>query len=157
MPNLDQILYKIAVMPSNPQPATDAARAGSNTEMKAPFVRYGVDFAISPQDLKLTVAPDGKRHGEIETMLVAYDREGNILNIVKRKSGLALEPKVFQAIQTVGLQLHEEIDIPVGEVYLRTGIFDLSSGSCGTLGIPLRTVVPKVGGSVFQPDKWDYK
>jgi hypothetical protein len=90
-------------------------------------------------------------------MLVAYDREGNIFNIVKRKSGLALEPKVFQAIQTVGLQLREETDIPVGEVYLRAGIFDLSSGSCGTLGIALRTVVPKIGGSAFQPDKWDYK
>ena len=95
-PNFDQI----AVMPSNPQPAADAARAGSNTEMKALFTRYGADFAISPQDLKLTVAPDGKRQGEIETKLVAYHREGNILNIVKRKSGLALEPKVRYSKQS---------------------------------------------------------
>jgi hypothetical protein len=33
--------------------------------------------------------------------------------------------------------LHEEIDLPTGEVYLRTGIYDLNSGSAGTLGIPL--------------------
>jgi VWFA-related protein len=115
MPNFDQILYKVAVVPANPQPTADAARAGSNTEMKAPFTRYGVDFAISPQDLKLAVAPDGKRHGEIEIMLVAYDQDGKILNITKRKSGLALEPKVFDAMQKVGLQLHEEIDIRWGK------------------------------------------
>jgi hypothetical protein len=71
-------------------------------------------------------------------MLAAYDREGEVLNIVKGKIELALEPKVFAAMQTVGLQLHDEIDIPAG--YLRTGIFDLCSGSCGTLGNPLRTV-----------------
>jgi hypothetical protein len=35
--------------------------------------------------------PDGKPHGQIETMLVGYDREGEILNIVKGKIKLALE------------------------------------------------------------------
>jgi VWFA-related protein len=142
MPNFDQILYKIAVLPSHPQPAPNAARAGSNTELEAPFVRYRVDFAISPQDLRLTVAPDGSHHGEIEAMLVAYDREGRVLNILRRKSELALEPKLYETVQTTGLQVHEEIDVPQGEVYLRTGIFDLESGSCGSLGIPLRTVGP---------------
>jgi hypothetical protein len=35
------------------------------------------------------------------------------------------------------MQIHEEIDVPAGEVYLRTGIYDLNSGNCGTLGAPL--------------------
>jgi VWFA-related protein len=139
MPNFDQVVYKIAVMPSDPQPTLDAPRAGGNTDLKAPFTRYRVDFAILPQDLKLTAASDGKRHGEIEAMVVAYDHEGKILNISKQKFQLALEPKLYEAAQTMGLQVREEIDVPQGDVYLRTGIFDLASGSCGTLGIPLRT------------------
>ncbi len=142
MPNFDQILYKIAVLPSNPQPAPNAARAGSNTELIAPFTRYRVDFAVSSQDLRLALGPDGKHHGEIEVMLVAYDREGKVLNILKRKSELALEAKVYERVQATGLRAHEEIDVPQGDVYLRTGIFDLSSGSCGTLGFPLRTASP---------------
>jgi hypothetical protein len=36
--------------------------------------------------------------------------------------------------------VHLEIDIPPGDIYLRTGIYDLNSGNAGTLGIPLATV-----------------
>jgi hypothetical protein len=41
--------------------------------------------------------------------------------------------------------------IPLGELYLRTGIFGLSSGNCGTLEIPFKRTVaqpPKVMKSV---------
>jgi hypothetical protein len=38
----------------------------------------------------------------------------------------------------VGLQIHKEIDVPKGDVYLRTGIYDLGSNAAGTLGMPLR-------------------
>jgi hypothetical protein len=34
------------------------------------------------------------------------------------------------------------MDIPPGDVYLRTGIYDLNSGSCGTIGIPLAAITP---------------
>jgi VWFA-related protein len=141
LPNFDQILYKIEVLPSNPQPGAGAPRAGTNTALEGQLTtRYRVDFAVSPNDLHLTRSADGKRHGEIEVMLVAYDHDGKILNIVKRKSALTMDPKAFQSVQKAGLQAHEEIDVPQGEVYLRTGIFDLTSGNCGTLGIPLRTL-----------------
>ena len=53
----------------------------------------------------------GMRHGHIEVMLIAFDYDGNILNIVKKGSKLALEPKVYMATQAVGMQIHEEIDV----------------------------------------------
>lgn len=139
MPNFDQILFKVAVFPSSPQPAPDAPRAGTNTQLKPPLTRYGVDFAVTPEDLKLTLENDGKRHGRIEVMLIAYDHDGNVLNILRRKSPIAMEPKMYEATRKMGLQVHEEIDVPAGEVYLRTGIFDLAAGNCGTVGFPLRT------------------
>jgi hypothetical protein len=58
MPDYSQIVYKIVVQPSNPQPPADAPRAGSNTELKGPFSPYGVDFAVAPEDLKLNRTPD---------------------------------------------------------------------------------------------------
>jgi VWFA-related protein len=142
MPNFDQILYKIAVQPSNPQPAAGQARAGLNTGLPGPLMRYTVDFAISPPDLRLAEGPDKKRHGQIEIMLIAYDHDGNILNILKRRSRVLMEEQAYEAMKASGFQIHEEIDVPGGEVYLRTGIFDLESGNCGTLGIPLRTQAP---------------
>lgn len=79
LPDYSQILYKIPVQQSNPQPPADAPRAGSN-ELKGPFSRYGVDFAVAPEDLKLNRTPDRVLHGAIEVMLVVYDSEGKPLN-----------------------------------------------------------------------------
>ena len=46
--------------------------------------------------------------------------------------------------------------MPSGEIYLRTGIYDLNASTAGTLGVPLRAV-PLPGGQwarglVAQPD-----
>ena len=141
LPDYSQILYKIKVLPADPQPAPDAPRIGSNTEMKGPFTRYRVDFAISPQDLKLDPTPDGSRHGNIEIVLLAYDREGKPLNFVVTKGDVNLDAKLYESVQKVGLQIHKEIDVPNQYVYLRTGIYDLKSNTAGTLGVPLTDAV----------------
>jgi hypothetical protein len=123
-----------------PQPGPDAGRAGLNTELKGPFTRYSVDVVVSLQDFAFDATPDGVRHGRIEAMLIAYDRDGKIINIAKLNSRLALEPAVYAELQTKGLPFHLEIDVLLGDVYLRTGIYDLGSGNAGTLGFPLNTV-----------------
>jgi len=138
LPDLAQIVYKIRVFPSNPQPAPDAARAGGNPDLKGPVTRYGVDFDVSVQDLRLDPTPDGGRRGNIEVMLVAYDRDGKPLNSVVTRGELALQPKVYAELLRVGLQIHKEIDVPKQDVYLRTGIYDMGSNDAGTLGVPLR-------------------
>lgn len=140
MPNFDQLTYKIQANPVRPQPAPDARRAGLNIEMKGPFTRYGVDVVVSLQDFTFETTPDGVRHGRIEAMLIAYDRDGKIINMLKRKSSLALEPAVYGELQKKGLPFHLEIDVPPGDIYLRTGIYDLGSGNAGTLGFPLTAV-----------------
>jgi hypothetical protein len=96
-----------------------------------------VDFAISAQDLTLEPTSDGARHGNIEIVLLAYDREGKPLNYVVTKGDVNLDPKLYASVRQVGLQIHKEIDVPSEYVYLRTGIYDLKSSTAGTLGIPL--------------------
>lgn len=137
LPDLAQIIYKIRVLPVNPQPAPDAARAGGNPDLKGPVTRYGVDFAVAVQDLKLDATPDGGRRGNVEVMLVAYDRDGRPLNSVVTKGELALQPKVYAEVLKAGLQIHKEIDVPKQDFYLRTGIYDMGSDAAGTLGVPL--------------------
>jgi VWFA-related protein len=138
LPDYTQILYKVRVLPTSPQPPPGGAPIGSNTELKGPITRYGVDFAISVADLKLDPTPDGGRRGNIELMLVAYDREGKPLNFVVTNGEIQLQPKVYAGLLQVGLQIHKEIDVPKGDAYLRTGIYDLGSNTAGTLGVPLR-------------------
>ena len=137
LPDYSQILYKILIQPSNPQPAADAPRAGTHTDLKAPFVRYGLDFAAAAEDLKLNRTPDGVLHGAIEVMLVVYDPEGKPVNMAVARSEIQIPEKDYPSVQKQGLQIHREIDVPQGDSYLRTGICDLTSGSAGTLGVPL--------------------
>jgi VWFA-related protein len=137
MPNFDQITYEIRANPLQPQPGPDAHRAGLNAELKAPFTRYGVDLSVSLENFSLNATPDGAKHGNLELILVAYDRTGKIVNINKRISRLALPAKDFTNLQAKGLPVHLDIDVPTGDIYLRTGIYDLNSGSAGTLGFPL--------------------
>ena len=145
LPDFCQILYKVRVTPSNPQPAPESARAGDNPALKGPSTRYGVDFAVAVDDLTLETTTDGGRKGDVELMLVAYDRDGKALNFVIRKQAISLKGQGYVAAQKAGLQLHYEIDVPTdslskNNVYLRAGIYDLRSSNAGTLEIPLHSV-----------------
>lgn len=143
LPDYTQILYKVLVQPSNPQPAPDAPHIGSNPDLKTPLTRYSVDFAISVRDLKLEPTADGVRHGSIEVVLLAYNREGKPLNYVVTQGNVDLPPKEYEAAQKGGLQIHKEIDIPTGYAYLRTGVYDFKSSTAGTLGVPLLDTITR--------------
>lgn len=138
MPDFDQILFKVQLEPKNPQPPANAKRAGNNTKLKAPFTRYDVNFAVALPDITMGSDATGRRSGNIEIMLVAFGPSGDILNFVKKRSNPTMDPKMYEATQQVGMQIHEEIDVPAGENYLRVGIYDLNSGKCGTVGASLK-------------------
>src|SRR5208337_2244791 len=89
-----------------------------------------------PGDLKFGAGSNGTSNANLEVMLVAYDHNGQPLNLVKKKGEIPLPPEAYAAARQVGLQLHFEIDVPKGDFFLRTGIYDLNSGEAGTLGIP---------------------
>jgi VWFA-related protein len=144
LPDFDQILFKLQIAAENPQPAPNTPRAGTNTALKPPFTRYQADFAVSLPDIAMSTERDGSRHGRIEIMLIAFDHEGKILNIVRKHSKLAMEPQVYEATRKVGLQIREELDVPPSEVYLRAGIYDLTSGNCGTIGVPIHNAAAQV-------------
>jgi hypothetical protein len=137
MPDLSQIVYKVRVQPVDPQPAPDAARASSNRELKAPVTRYTVDFAVLVDDLRLDVTSEGKHHGNVEVMLVAYDPNGEPLNLLVSTREISLDAKAYAASQRLGLQIHEVIDVPKTDAYICTGVYDPASNKAGTIAIPL--------------------
>ena len=131
MPDFAEILYKVRVA---------ALPGDSSADPTKSLVRYGVDFAISPQDVKLETSVGGVRSGSIEVAVIAYDYDGKALNAISKKVPIRLQPDVFAALQRVGFQLHEEIDLPKTDVFLQTGIYDLMAHHAGTLEIPLHIV-----------------
>ena len=137
MPDFAEIHYRVRVAPLDVQPKADAEIAGGNRSLKRPFTRYGADVGFELADLRLEKREDGKYHGEIELALVAYDAEGAPINWVVRKPVLDLPPEAYKQMMSSGVRVHLEIDIPQGDYLLRSGIYDLRSGTAGTLGIPV--------------------
>ena len=129
MPDFAQILYKVKV--------ALVQGAGTGTSGDGKSARYGFDFAITPGDFSLQNGPDGVRRGNMDTMIVAYDGDGKILNSFRKKSEIALDPQSYAGVMRVGLQMHREMDVPEGAVYLRTGIMDTNSGKLGSLELEL--------------------
>jgi VWFA-related protein len=137
MPNFDQLTYQIETKLVDPQPTLGARRAGTNTELPDPVTRYAADISVLLIDVALERSNDGTKRGRLELMLVAYDRSGKIVNIAKHTTSFALTAEGETKAQNT-VPIHLEIDVPVGDIYLRTGIYDLNSGNVGTLGFPLQ-------------------
>ena len=140
MPDFTELLYRIRMVPVAPQPAADVPRAGENAALPGPATRYRVNFMLGMGGLDLSQSPDGKRSGAIEVALVAYSRGGKPLNWELRTVGLAVTPQQFDAAQHAGIPFQLDLDIPKGDVFLRSGILDLSSHRAGTIEIPLSAV-----------------
>jgi VWFA-related protein len=143
-PDSSQIIFKLRVLSADHQPDAQASIAGDNPKLKGPVTRYAVDFAVSTKDLRFDAMPDGMHKGNLEVTLVAYDHEGNTLNWLVRNTNMSLKPELYAAFQQGGVQLHQEIDVPTGDIYLRAGIYDLATNKAGTLEIPLQSAVPAV-------------
>jgi VWFA-related protein len=137
LPDFAQILYRMSVKPSTPQPELTAARAGDNLKVQGAFTRMDVDLAVAEKALQLEAAPDGRRSGKLEVTLIAYDRYGNPLNWLVRKMELSLTPEQYKSYSDIGLQFHLEFDAPRGSSYLRSGVCDLESGQAGTIEVLL--------------------
>lgn len=140
MPDFTELRYRVKLAPAANQPAADAAHAGDNTDLKTPFTRYSVGFSLSTDGLKLAADSNGVRRGMIEVALVAYSQDGKPLNWEARAVGIAIRPEQNAIAQNSGIPLHLEIDAPQGDVYLRTGVYDLNSDRAGTLEIPLSAI-----------------
>ncbi len=141
-PDISQVIYKLRVAPAAAQPAAGAPVAGAATDLKGTLTRYDLDFAIAVEDLKFDVGSNGTRTGVVEAKVIIYNSAGKPVNMVGRRGQIALDAKGYARARKVGLQVHEQIDVPSGSnLHLRSGVFDLNSGKAGTLGISIRGVV----------------
>jgi VWFA-related protein len=142
-PSSSQILFKVRVLPSD-DPAlkgleSQAGPAGLMADkLPAAVKRYWIDYAADMHQVAVSSGSDGLHHLSMEFIAIAYDRDGKILNAVNRAFKLNLQPAQFDRVMQTGLPLHQELDVPTGEVYLRIAIHDLATDRIGAMEIPLR-------------------
>ena len=134
MPQSEQILYKVRIVPS-------AARENEPIEKKDKN-HYTLDFAIDLNDLKLDLGANGLHKGTLNVSLIVYDRYGNVISHEDHVAELNIKPDVYATFQNTGVQLHSELVVPNGNFWLRTGVYDKRSRKVGTMEVALSSVVP---------------
>lgn len=106
-------------------------------KVKGPLERYALDYAADLHNASITETPDGLNHASLEFVAVAYDRDGARLNYIDKAFTVNMNEDQYKQAMQKGLQIHQQIDLPAGEVYLRAAIHDLTSDRVGSVEIPL--------------------
>lgn len=140
-PPLSQVVFDMRVLPAD-DPALKNETVASGPagamagQLKAPR-RFMVDYWIDPRGLDHKTTPEGGQQSQLELTEVAYDVNGVRVNYADQALSITqTQEQAAKALQG-GLPLHEQIDLPTQNVYVRVGIHDMLSGRIGTLEIPV--------------------
>lgn len=140
MPNFSQVLYKMLVQPTSPQPAATSPRAGDNAAVQGPVMRETVLFRIEDKDLDFTPAPDGSRKASLEVAIVAYDANGKPVNWLNRTIEAGLNAPAPGAPVQRAIAFPLQIDLPANAATLRTGVYEAAGSKAGTLELPVAAI-----------------
>jgi VWFA-related protein len=140
-PAATDILFKVRVAP------TDAA----NQPAQRGVVRYSVNWSVDVRGLNLTESAGGMRRGSLTLAVVAYNSDAKAINNVSTPVSLILESDEFRIYLKSGLQFHQELDLPTGQVYLRMAIVDTDKDRAGATEIPLTVSTLPAQTSAAQP------
>lgn len=141
VPSASQILFDVRVTADGGAPAGDVA--GQNAKLQKRAARYHLDYAAQLKDLALSAEESGKYTGQLVVEAVAYNQEGLVVNSAVDGFRYQLSPEQWQKASEKGLQLHQQLDLPGGDLLLRVGLYDLRSGHIGTVEIPLHVGTAK--------------
>jgi VWFA-related protein len=140
-PPLSEILFKVRVLPADDPAAKDVkltpGAAGDVKDVKGPVKRYLIDYAVDPHPFAFSSLPDGSKRARVEFAAIAYSPDGKRLNFVDRGMAYSLTPALYNKVMTTGVPMHQEIDLPAGQIYLRVVVHDLDSTKVGSVEVPV--------------------
>ncbi|HVC45654.1 MAG TPA: VWA domain-containing protein [Terracidiphilus sp.] len=136
MPQSEQILYKLLVVPekTGPDTASDKKKDKNNKY-------YALDFAVDLRDLHLKAAADGAHEGTLYVEFLVYDRYGGVVRHEEHLVKVHVPQKTFETFEKTGVQMQAHLQVPrSGHYWLRTGVYDADTNRVGTMEIPLDQV-----------------
>jgi hypothetical protein len=101
--------------------------------IKGPAQHYAVTYIVKPSDIAFLPAGSDRMHSDLAFSAIAYNAEGKILNSSIGVFNLPISAKTYDAVMHDALHISTGLDLPVGRVYLRLGVHDMSTGKIGTL------------------------
>ncbi|RXH55649.1 VWA domain-containing protein [Granulicella sibirica] len=137
-----QILIKAFVGPAGP-PTDETVTENNNppVDTKGPFRKYSVNYAVAPQDLKLTVAAPGVYATNLEFVVFVYDQNHALVNTIGQSIRARLTAENVRSIFKSGLQYQQVVSVPAhGEYFLRIAVRDLTADRIGAVEVPIDSV-----------------
>lgn len=149
-PQSRQIVFGARVVPlGKPRIVQQAPAAKPNKKKKeeAPveMQRYGIDHAVAFSDLRFNPTPEGKYHGAVNFMVMAFDGQGKQVASQLSQTVADIKPEQLKDLMAGGVRLHQEVDVPVSGAALRLGVEDVSNSHVGTIEIKLPVPAPPQG------------
>ncbi len=146
VPASSEIVFDVRAEAAD-QAAQNAAMAepvaGAISAMKNRAARYVIDYAANLATINLTENANGVWQGHVDALAIAYDRDGKLLNWAGNKVPIALDQAAWDQSSRSGLQIHQVLDLPAGDIFLRVGLYDPGSGRFGSMEIPLHIPASK--------------
>jgi len=145
-PEVSEIAFQLHLTPDGavrtipaPAPALHKRGAWEDEQLSGPAQHYELDLTIQPSDIQFSAADGGKYQSDIAVSAIAYDAQGKMLNTIAGEFNSPLFPATYTAIMHDALHLYLKpgMELPVGRVYLRVGVRDLTSGKIGAFEIPV--------------------
>lgn len=140
MPQSEQILYKALIQHVPPK----AGNSDAKPSLSGPSDHYSVDFAVDSNDLALKLDSDGMRKDTLNVSWIVYDKYGQVVSHEDHLVKLNIKPDAWGVFQLRGLQLHGQVQVPKGQYWLRTGIYDEGTRKVGTMEVSLSSVQDNV-------------
>jgi VWFA-related protein len=139
-PENSQIGFQLHLTPDSdvrtmtiPAPALHARSDVKALPLKGPAQHYSVTYIVKPSDIDFRTAGSDRMQSNLAFTAIAYDGNGKILNSSTGVFNVPINTKTYSAVMNDALHVTTGIDLPVGRVYLRAGVRDVSNGKIGTL------------------------
>jgi VWFA-related protein len=144
-PDPTQIIFKVRVLPASlATEDTLATRNNANPRSsvaRGPYRRYVVDLAADSRSVLFAQSTDGLFRGDVQLRTYVYDEEGTLLINSIDTTHAAITAATLNQLRQIGIQLHQEISVPVkGTYFLRIGIRDLNGDRLGAVEVPIAAV-----------------
>lgn len=106
--------------------------------MSGSLTRYSLDYFICWTDVDFDPGSLGMHQGSIRIGVLVWNQaDGSAVNWYNGTLEMELRPEIYVAVQKSGVPVHLEIDLPKGDFFLVTGVYDRKTGKAGTLEIPI--------------------
>jgi len=137
VPTASQILFSVGVQPDG-KPADPPLLGTLDPKLQGkPLVRYVIQYSCPARQITFTAGPGGTSKAAVEFDVAAYDVFGKRISGLSQTFNLQLEAEKYQQFLKTPFRFYQQIDLPLGEVFLRVGVLDGVSDKVGTLEIPL--------------------